>query len=231
MKNGKTIATGLVSLMMVSCALAQYATYDDWDKNYTIQALLGAARFDDLKINDTSGNGDPAEIDLATIPQLGAAWGTLPKGNRFQYGLETSLLIGFRFDDINYISAGGSGLHVSISTSMWMFDLAGGPYASLFLDKNHRLRLYVAGGPLMVYADYNSERDESSGGTEETFDNSESAFGIGAYARTGFEFRIYEQGMLGLGVRGAWSDIDLSDVGGESELSSYAAFVSFTAGL
>ena len=113
-----------------------------------------------------------------------------------------------------------------------MFDLSGGPYANLFLDRNHRVRLYAAGGPLMVYADYRSEREETDTlGDEEIFDNDESAFGIGAYARAGFEFRIYEKGMLGLGVRGAWSDIDLSDVGGRSELSSVSAFVSFTAGL
>lgn len=233
MQTGKAIATSLVGLMMASSASAQYSTYDDWDKNYTVQALLGAVQFENLKIDDTSGNGDPAEIDISLMPQFGGAWGTLPKGDRFQYGLEASLLLGVRFDDINYASAGGGGLHVSISTSMWMFDLAGGAYANLFLDKNHRVRLYAAGGPLMVYADYRSEREETDVGTgdEETFDNDESAFGIGVYARAGFEFRIYEQGMLGLGARGTWANLDLTDVGGRSELDGVAAFVSFTAGL
>ena len=226
----KTTLAGLSALLLTVAAQAQYNTYDYWENNYTVQALLGAVQFENLKIDDTSGSGDPAEIDLSLIPQFGAAWGTLPKGDRFQYGLETSFLLGLRFDDINYISAGGSGLHVSISTSMWMFDLAGGGYASLFLDKNHKTRIYIGGGPLMTYVDYRSERTED-GGTEETFDNNESAFGIGLYARAGFEFRIYEAGMLGLGVRGTWSSIDLSDVGGSSELTGGAAFISFTAGL
>ncbi len=225
----KSIFAGLAALLVTSAAQAsQYHTYDTWDHNYTVQALLGAVQFEDLKFDDSSGNGDTTEIDMSLLPQLGAAWGTVPKGDRFQYGLECSFLLGFRFDKVNFASAGGSGLYVSISTSMWMFDLAGGPYASVFLDKNRKVRLYAAGGPLMVYADYRSDREEDDGGT---YENHESAFGLGLYARAGFEFRLYEQGMLGLGVRGSWSNVDLSDVGGSSDLTGAAAFISFTAGL
>ena len=227
----KIALTGLAALILTATAVqAQYSTYDYWDNNYTVQALLGAVQFENLKIDDTSGSDDPeaVEIDLSLIPQFGGAWGTIPKGDRFQYGLETSFLIGLRFDDINYISAGGNGLYVSISTSMWMFDFAGGGYASLFLDRNRKTRIYVGGGPLMTYVDYRSEREED-GGVD--VDTNESAFGIGLYARAGFEFRIYEAGMLGLGARGTWSSIDLSEVGGSSELTGIAAFVTFTAGL
>ncbi len=230
MKITKIILTGLVTLFLVNTAQSQYNTYDTWEKNYTVQALLGAVQFKNLKIDDTSGSDDPeaVEIDLSLIPQFGAAWGTKSKGDRFQYGLETSFLLGLRFDDINYISAGGNGLHVSISTSMWMFDLAGGGYASLFLDPKHKTRIYAAGGPLMTYVDYHSEREED-GGTD--IDTEETAFGIGFYARAGFEFRLYNQGMLGLGARGTWTSLDLSEVGGSSDLTGIAAFISFTAGL
>ena len=224
----KITISGLAALLITSAAQAQYSTYDTWDYNYTVQALLGAVQFENLKIDDESGEGDPAAIDMSLLPQLGAAWGTVPKGDRFQYGLECSFLLGFRFDKVNFASVGGSGLYVSISTSMWMFDLAGGPYASVFLDKNRKVRLYAVGGPLMVYADYRSDREESDGGT---YDNHESAFGLGLYARAGFEFRLYEKGMLGLGARGTWSSIDLSDVGGSTDLTGIAAFISFTAGL
>ncbi len=51
------------------------------------------------------------------------------------------------------------------------------------------------------------------------------------YARAGFEFRIYEKGMLGLGARGTWSNVDFSEVGGSTDLVGIAAFVTFTAGL
>jgi opacity protein-like surface antigen len=180
-----------------------------------------------LEFNNTDGSV-PIETDMSSIPQLGGAWGTLPKGDFFQYGLECSFLLGFKFDEVNYASLGG-GANISISTSMWMFDLAGGPYVNLRLTDN--LRVYGGIGPLMVYADYQSEREETGGTEDGTYDNSESAFGLGAYARAGFEFRIHQQGMLGLGVRGNWSDVDFSDVGGTSDISGIAAFVTYTAGL
>ncbi len=230
----KLARAGFAALVIITpSAQAQYHTYDDWENPYIVQALLGAVQFENLKLDDSSGEGDTTEIDMSLLPQLGAAWGTVPKGDRFQYGLETSFLLGFQFDDINFISAGGSGLYVSISTSMWMFDLAGGPYASLFIDKKRNVRIYAAGGPLMVYADYRSDREETPDGSDEseTFETHESAFGLGLYARAGFEFRLYEKGMLGLGARGTWSNVDLSDVGGSTDLTGIAAFISFTAGL
>jgi hypothetical protein len=224
MKIAKPALFGLATFFLSNAALAQEHTYDYWNEPYIVQALLGAVQFENLKIEveDTT-----EEIDLSIIPQLGAGWGTLPRGDRFQYGLECSFLFGFMADDISFI-AGGSGLYVTISTSMWMFDLAGGPYASLFLDKQRRVRIYAAAGPLITYADYSSERKEASIPEKDT---NESAFGIGLYARTGFEFRIYEAGMLGLGLRGSWANVDLTDVGGSSDLTGIAAFVSFTAGL
>jgi len=203
--------------------------YDTWEENYNVQALLGGVKFKDLEVVDKEGSGDPIKIDVSTIPQVGGAWTTAPIGERFQYGLECSFLLGFRFDKVNSAYLGGGGLYISISTSMWMFDLAGGPYASLFLDKNQNIRIYAAAGPSMTYVDYRSERDESGTSTG-TYTNSESAFGLGVYARTGFEFRVHERGMLGLGIRGTWSDIDLSSVSGSSELVGAAAFVTYTAG-
>jgi len=223
---------GLAAFLLANETRGQYATYDYWDKNYTVQALLGAVQFENLKF-DVPDSTIPTEVDVSLLPQLGAAWGTMPEGNRFQYGLECSFLLGFRFDDLNYLYAGGGGLYASISTSMWMFDLAGGPYASLFLDKKKRVRLYVGGGPLMTYASYRTDTDypENDPDDPENTSGTESAFGIGVYARAGFEFRIYEKGMLGLGARGTWSSVDFSDVGGSSDLVGGAVFASFTAGL
>ena len=158
MKNTKLALAALTVLILTNAAHAQYSTYDYWDHNYIVQPLLGAVQFEDLKF-DVGDGETPTEVDVSLLPQLGAAWGTLPKGDRFQYGLECSFLLGFRFDSLNYLYAGGGGLYASISTSMWMFDLAGGPYANLFLDKNKNVRIYAAAGPLMTYADYRSDTE------------------------------------------------------------------------
>ncbi|HSR88008.1 MAG TPA: hypothetical protein VLL07_03560, partial [Pontiella sp.] len=80
---------------------------------------------------------------------------------------------------------------------------------------------------LMMYADYNSDKDLSDDTTD---DEDESAFGVGAYARAGLEFRVYQYGMLGMGVRSIYADIDFSEVSGTTDVRGIAAFVTFTAG-
>jgi len=230
MQKTKLALAGLAILLLSSAAPAQSHKYDFWEENYTVQALLGAVKYEDLKFQDSSGNGDVITSEISTLPQLGGAWGTRPAGDRFQYGLECSFLLGFRFDKVNYASVGGSGLYVSISTSMWMFDLAGGPYANLFLDKGRKVRLYGGVGPLMTFADYRSDREETGTGGG-TYYSQESVFGLGVYARAGVEFRVHRYGMLGLGARGTWSNVDFTEVGGNSDLAGLAAFVTYTAGL
>ena len=220
--------TGLATLMVLSSAQAQYHKYDTWVNNYTVQALLGAGRYENLKFDAPDSGAEPVEVDLSVIPQLGGAWTTMPNGQRFQYGLECSFLLGFRLDSVNYASAGGNGLYISLSTSMWMFDLAGGVYASVFVDKGQKVRIYGGAGPLMTYADYKTDQDFSN--DEPNQSTHESAFGLGVYARTGFEFRIHQRGMLGLGARGTWSSVDFSNIGGSSELVGIAAFATYTAG-
>ena len=200
--------------------------YNAWEEDYNVQALLGAAKFEGLKFDV---DGATEKIDLSLFPQLGGAWGTTPIGNYFQYGLECSFLFGFMADDISLWSSSGGGTWVRISASMWMFDLAGGGYMSLYLNKSRSLRVYLAGGPLMTYFDYRT-RDDDDASIPEDCDQNESAFGIGVYARTGVEFRVYDAGMLGMGIRGTWNTVNLSEVGGNSDLTGVAAFVSFTAG-
>ena len=137
--------------------------------------------------------------------------------------------MGLKIDKINYLYAGGNGLRVSLSSSLWMFDLAGGGYANLYLGREGNARIYAGGGPLMMYASYRTDKDFNDESVEDLIDT-ESAFGLGLYARGGIEFRVANAGMLGLGVRGTWSNLDFSDSGGRSDLSGLAAFATFTAG-
>jgi len=222
-------------LLLALQAKADYP-YDEWEENYTAQALLGAVRFDnlDFPVDDSES---PAEISISSLPQLGGAWTTLPAGDRIQFGLEASFLTGFRVDKLNYLYLGGGGLQVDLSFRMWLFDLAGGAYVSLFADQEHRIRIYSGAGPLLSYADYRIEKefsdaDPTNPASTETEDESlsRSAFGTGFYARAGVEFRIHEKGLLGFGIRANWMKMDFTDVGGREELSGLAAFLTYTAG-
>jgi hypothetical protein len=219
---------GMALLITAAGPTAGANTYDVWVNDYTAQGLLGATRFENFKFN-VDDSETPQEVDLATMPQFGGAWSTLPVGDHLQFGLETSFLIGLKVDKINYLYAGGSGLRVSLSSSLWMFDFAGGGYANLYLGKSRKARIYAGGGPLMMYASYRTDKDFDDASVEDEIET-ESAFGLGLYARAGIEFRIYQAGMLGLGVRGTWSNLDFSNAGGRSDLTGVAAFATFTAG-
>jgi len=216
----------LLCLALAGHAMAQYNAYDAWDEDYTVQALLGAVHFENLTLDVPDST--TAEVDLSTVPQLGGAWTTLPRGNRIQAGLEASFLLGFMADRVNYISAGGGGLVVSISTSLWLFDLGGGAYINLFLDKARKVRIYGGTGPLLMYADYRADKKFADATPNE--EERKTAFGAGVYARTGIEIRVHENGMAGLGARGTWAHLDFSEVGGHSELVGLGIFATYTIG-
>lgn len=220
----------LILWSLSSASLASTYQYDVWEENYNVSALIGATKYDNLKFHFNDSASQSEEADLTLVPQLGGAWYTLPIGNHLQCGLESTFLLGFQADKLNYLRAGGGGLYVSVSTSMWMFDLAGGVYANLYPDPKKYVRLYAGGGPLIMYASYRVERKyEDNSGDEDEVEVA-SAFGIGGYARTGIEFRIHERGMLGIGARGSWTSIDFTDVGGRSELVGIAGFLTYTVG-
>ena len=222
----KIPATILFTLTALS-GWAQFHKYDVWEENFTVSGLLGAVQYQNLKFTPPD-SAEPTEVDLSLIPQVGGAWTTLPRGERFQYGLEATFLLGFRFDKVNYAYLGRSGTYISLSTSMWMFDLAGGPYVNLFLTKLEKVRIFAGAGPTMTFAMYQSDRTYSDSSTTESDD--ESAFGLGLYARAGIEFRVVEKGMLGMSVRGSWANLDFTDIGGNSEVDGIGLYANFTAG-
>ncbi|MDF7808762.1 hypothetical protein P4E94_15040 [Pontiellaceae bacterium B12219] len=227
MRRNSIVFTTVLFILTASSTWAQFHKYDVWEENFTVSGLLGAVQYQNLKFTPPD-SAEPAEVDLSLIPQVGGAWTTLPRGERFQYGLEATFLLGFRFDDVNYAYLGGGGAYISLSTSMWMFDLAGGPYMNLFLTKTDTVRIFAGAGPTMTFAMYQSDRTYSDSSTTESDD--ESAFGLGLYARAGIEFRVVEKGMLGMSVRGSWANLDFTEVGGSSNVDGIGLYASFTAG-
>lgn len=192
----------------------------------SVQALFGAVRYDDLIIQNANGTASQT-LDISTMPQFGGVWSTAPKGEKLQFGLECSFLMGFNYGSVSYSPSPASNVYTDYS--LWMFDLAGGPYANLFLGKEEKVRLYASGGPLLSWAwSYSESFQDNLIGSDYYYRNNENAFGYGLYARAGFEFRVQPYAMLGLGVRGSWVDTDMSTI---SDLTGIGAFVTYTAGL
>ncbi len=219
------IRTFALTTLAASMALTTQNTAAE-AKGPSVQALLGAVKYDGLQFESSTGAGSKT-IDFSTLPQIGGAWSTAPKGERLQFGLECSFLLGFNFESTDYSPTPTTRVYVDYD--IWTFDIAGGLYANLFMGRNEAVRLYAAAGPMMMPTLFYSDSYVDNAVLDDSYDRSnESAFGYGLYARTGIEFRIQEYGMLGLGLRGSWLNTDLSNSG---TLAGIGAFATYTAGL
>ncbi len=220
MKMRTPTLTALITVLISTSAMAQTT-----ERGASIQALLGAVRYDDIVIDNGYG-GFSGTVDTSTMPQFGGIWSTPSKGGKIQVGLECNFLMAFNYGSAAYNP--NPTTRVSTDYNVWMFELAGGVYGHLFLGKGDMIRLYAATGPLMMSSILHAYTYQDGLVNDSYYYNSEYAFGWGFYARTGIELRVQEFGMLGLGVRGSWADTDL---GSGSDLVGIAACVSFTSGL
>ncbi|MDF7807459.1 hypothetical protein P4E94_08420 [Pontiellaceae bacterium B12219] len=216
----KTMCAMMLGLLISAVANGQY---EEEESNFTIQALLGGVRYDGLEF---TGPGGSNTTDMASLPQLGGAWSTKPENEGLSFGLECTFLLGFKFDDVTTYT-GASSIYVTSSSSLWLIDFSGGGFANLMLG--NKVWAYAAAGPLVMLSFYDSDEQYSDGspGTSQ----SETAYGFGAYARTGLEFEVHNGGYLGAGVRWNWSNIDFDVVDSGSNVSGIAGFLTYTANL
>ena len=125
-------------------------------------------------------------------------------------------MLGFSWESgATAFASGGGGAVLAVDVDMLVFDLYGGPFASVFLGE--KLRAYVAAGPLLNWVRYDQEGS--------ALDADGDGFGVGYYARTGLELAL-PGSMLGVGVR--WSDSTTDLDGGLGELELEGFQVAFT---
>lgn len=197
-----------------------------------VQALVGAARFaeDDLTFAETSAadSTTTGSNDLSSMPYLGMAFQYPFQGTTTQIGLDGSFLFGWRSKNTK-VRAGSGNLAVSIDSSLWLGDLSAGLYIKHTF--NNRWRTYVAAGPAVVFGDYSEETDESDPVPEpgDKPENSDSVFGIGAYARGGFDYLFDSNAYVGICVRGLKTNIEFDDAPeASSGLSGIQGFLTFS---
>lgn len=222
-------------LMMVavsiSCLLPADLFASEKYKPTFVQAMVGAAQFseDDLTFAEAStDDGTIDSNDLSTMPYLGMAVQYPFKGKNTQIGLDASFLFGWRSKDTN-VRGGSGNLAVSIDSSLWLGDLSTG----LFLKHtfSNRWRTYVAAGPAMVFGEYSEDTDEeeSDNGTNDKYKKSDSVFGIGAYARGGFDYLFGSNAYIGVCIRGLKTNIEFDDAPeASSNLSGVQGFLTFS---
>lgn len=163
-----------------------------------MQGFLGVSSYEHVSVEGGDVDGDEGELD--TLPLIGGGGQWKVGGRHIDWGVEGMLSFAGRAD-AEAFAVGGGGAVVAVDVDLLLFELYGGPFASVFLGD--KLRLYGAAGPMLEWADYEQETDG--------FPDDGSGFGGGWYARTGFEYALPSWTLIGLGVR--WSDATV-DLGG-----------------
>lgn len=197
------------------------------------QGLLGAADFDEDQLTFTEpslGQQDPdATNDLSTMPYLGFAGQYPLYGREHQIGIDASLLIGWHSDDTSIVAGNGQA-RVEIDSDLWLVDLAIGLYAQTMLGD--RWRLYAAAGPMMLFGEYShdtTEEDPTVTPTVKTKNSSsDSAFGVGGYAKLGMEYRLSFDAFMGIAVRGIATNLEFDQAIDNDDLKGLQGFVTFT---
>lgn len=183
-----------------------------------MQGFIGASSFSRVETEDGSVDGDEGDVDELPLIGGGAQWKLGGRGVTF--GLEGLLSFAWRAN-AEAFAIGGGGAVVAVDVDVLLFELYGGPFASLFLGD--KLRLYGAVGPLLQFADY----EQTGGGLAEDG----SGFGAGWYARTGLEFALPSRTLIGFGVRWSDSSVDLDGDLGDLEIEGLQAVVTVSRGL
>jgi len=186
-----------------------------------MQGFFGAGTYDTFQRTGGSTPDVDGAGDSTQVPVIGGGAQWKLGGERVDYGLELMFSFGGRANATAF-AVGGGGAAVAVSVDMLAFELYGGPFVSCFVGE--RSRVYVSAGPLMEWADYSQEF--ASAGTSD----SGTGFGTGFYARTGFEFALSDNTLLGLGLRWSEATVDLGAGLGDLDVEGFQFVLTVTEG-
>jgi len=196
---------------------------DGWRKGeLALQGFLGASLYQTVeRSGGSSPDVDGSDEEASQLPVLGGGGLWKLGGESVDFGIETMFSFSGRVDATAF-AAGGMGGAIAVEVDMFLIEVYGGPFVNLFLDEDSRV--YVGAGPLMQWADFTQESDTPG------IDDSGTGFGTGLYARTGIEFRLSEDSMIGFGCRWADSSVDLDGGLGTLDLDGFQFALTVTQG-
>lgn len=173
-----------------------------WLTPTLLQGFVGASEYSHVVVDGGSGPVNGHDGDLDTLPLIGGGAQCKLTGRAVDLGLEGLFSFSGRANATAF-AVGGGGAVVVLDVDLFLLELYGGPFASVFLGD--KVRVYAAGGPLAQFADWDSN--------DASIDDGGSGFGVGLYARTGLELRLPSGTWVGAGVRWSDSEIDLGRAG------------------
>jgi opacity protein-like surface antigen len=141
---------------------------------------------------------------------LGAAAQRPAHKGPLEYGLEVGLLFSMdndrRYTQVSSGSGGGT-VYVRFENKMLLVDYFAGGYVAYSFSKY--MRIYAGAGPLIVYGrrEYEPDNDEY----DSVDSGVESKLAVGLYGRTGVEFTITDNFMIGAGIRALTSGLEFKE--------------------
>jgi len=178
-----------------------------------MHGFLGVSQFSKVEVEGSgSGPTDGDDGHVGEFPLIGGGAQWKLAGERVDLGLEGLLSFGGRAD-AKAFAVGGGGAVVAVDVDLLVFELFGGPFASLSLGD--RMRIHGGLGPVLQWADW----DQSG----QNLDDSGSGFGYGTYARAGFEFELPSRTLVGLAVRWSDTNVDLGSGLGDLDMEGLQA--------
>jgi len=194
-----------------------------WEpEQMVLQGFVGVNRYS--TVERTGGSTLPVDgsgEEASQMPAIGGGAQWKLAGERVDFGLEALFSVGGRANATAFV-AGGSGAAIAVSVDVLAFEIYGGPFVSCFVGE--RARVYAGAGPLLEWADYSQEISGASSSDSGT------GFGSGWYARTGFEFALSDNTLIGFGVRWSEATVDLDNGLGELNVEGFQFAFTMTEG-
>lgn len=191
-------------LLMINFTSPAYA----WDPEAPLRCQVMGMH---MAIEDDDADADNDDYKFSIFGAAGQR--SVHKGP-LEYGLEVGLLFSMdndrRYTSVSSGSDGGT-VHVRFENKMLLIDYFGGGYVGYSFSKY--LRLYAGAGPLIVYGrkEYEPDDDDYDSDGSEV----ESKLSVGLYARTGVEFSITDNFMIGGGIRALTSGLEFKEPNGK----------------
>ena len=141
-------------------------------------------------------------------------------GGTFKYGVETGAIFNLDSDVRSYSASSGGGggqVTVSVDVNSLLFDYFFGGYLSF--EPTKWLRLNVGAGPLLIFGMWETEPEASA--PDDIFEESESGFGAGLYARAGIDIFLTERFGLHAGARISESSLSFEDTAGKVDVDGW----------
>jgi opacity protein-like surface antigen len=204
------------------------------------QAFIGSLQLNDQTVHWEAVGAEAVDLEFpSSLPSVGLEAEYTYGGELSTWGINTGGSIAFKSSNTvisgGFNGASGGTIRVHIDNSFMLGELHFGGF--LRHQLTDRVSAYIGAGPMLLYGEHEVKDDdvesgESAGNNSIALSNAnESAFAVGAYARTGLDFSIGPGQFVGLGLRYIDASLDFDDTMGEVDITGPTIALTFAARL